>query len=112
MKRRELPRCGRVPITDRYVSNLWRRKRAMSALLMFGQSTMSASPVREGCARTCRVLVNTTAFEQSRRNFKRAEMRSPLSRSTYVGLLSAGHEVSSAFAPTRCATTSPGGSIV
>ena len=35
---------------------------------------MSASPVREGRARTCRVLVNTTAFEQSRRNFKRAEM--------------------------------------
>jgi hypothetical protein len=53
---------------------LWRRKRAVSALLIFGQSTISASPVREGCARTCRVLVNTTAFEQPRRNFKRAEM--------------------------------------
>jgi hypothetical protein len=35
----------------------------MSAFLLFGQSTMSASPVREGRARTCRVLVNTTAFE-------------------------------------------------
>jgi hypothetical protein len=44
----------------------------MSALLIFGQSTMSASFVREGRARTCRVLVNTTAFEQSRRNSKNA----------------------------------------
>jgi hypothetical protein len=44
MKRHELPRCGRASITDRYVPNLWRRKRAMSALLMFGQSTKSASP--------------------------------------------------------------------
>jgi len=33
-----------------------------------------SSPIREGCARTCRVLLNTTVFEQSRRNFKRAEM--------------------------------------
>jgi hypothetical protein len=67
----------------------------MSALLMFGQSMMSASPVREGCARTCRALVNTTAFEQFRRNSKRAEMRSPLLRSTYVGLLKAGRKLRS-----------------